>query len=632
MDPLIGRQIGPYVITEWLGEGGMAVVYKAHQPSLNRDVAIKILTGVLARDEELVMRFRREAVAAGALGHPNILTIYDAGTTDDVLHYIVMEYAPGGTLKDLLRRGPLPVDRACDIAAQIGAALQVAHDHGIIHRDLKPSNILLAGDGRPLLMDFGVALTTSEPRLTRTGLALGTPEYMSPEQAQGQPVDGRSDVYAMGAMLYEMLSGDVLFFGETPLATLYRHVHEAAPDLSQMPGVHVPLWLAAVVKRALEKQPEARYQTAREMAAALRSRSSPHLVDPGRTADAAPERSVAPVRDPIQGTVQPERPVAKEDPSTAARQPSLPTPLPKAVRKKRPLWVPILAVTAIAIACLICWLISRALDERGSGTPLIVSPPDDGASQAQTATAAAAVAAAAIATADADEAMAARVEATAAVIATRAAGATATALAEGEVIIVGPEEREWEFGFYDDFAADTGSWTTGVYDSERLSGNRRIAEGTYIWEAEAKQGFAWWSESGNEPITDFALDVVAGQPSGSSSGSYGVMFRHDEADNHYVFRIRDSGEYRVSLVQDGEWINLTDWTPTSLIYAGDPNMLSVGAEGPYFTFWINNELVAEISDETLPSGDVGLVIGLGQAGDAGRFEFDDFVLFTPPSE
>ncbi|HUW12964.1 MAG TPA: serine/threonine-protein kinase [Anaerolineae bacterium] len=629
MDPLIGRQIGPYVITEWLGEGGMAVVYKAHQPSLNRDVAIKILTGVLARDEELVMRFRREAVAAGALGHPNILTIYDAGTTDDGLYYIVMEYASGGTVKDLLRQGPLSVDGACDIAAQIADALQAAHDRGIIHRDLKPSNILLAGDGRPLLVDFGVALTASEPRLTRTGLALGTPEYMSPEQAQGQPVDGRTDVYALGAALYEMLSGQVLFFGETPLATLYRHVHEPAPDLSQMPGVHVPLWLAAVVSRALAKQPEERYQTAREMAAALRSRSLPHRVVRGSAVVEEPERIAPPDADPVQASA---KPVGREGPSTGARRQSFPTPPPQAVRKKRPRWVPILAVTAIAVACLTCWLISRALDEWGSGTPLIVSPPDDGASQAQTATAAAAVAAAAIATTEANEAVAARVEATAAVIATRAAGATATALAEGEVIIVGPEEREWEFGFYDDFAADTGSWTTGVYDSERLSGNRRIAEGTYIWEAEAKQGFAWWSESGNEPITDFALDVVAGQPSGSSSGSYGVMFRHDEADNHYVFRIRDSGEYRVSLVQDGEWINLTDWTPTSLIYAGDPNMLSVGAEGPVFKFWINNELVAEISDETLPSGDVGLVIGLGQAGDAGRFEFDDFVLFTPPSE
>ena len=191
MDSLIGKRIGQYAITEFLGEGGMGVIYKAHQPSLDRDVAIKILTGPLADDEEFVARFRREAMAAGSLGHPNILTIHDAGTTGDGLHYIVMQYAPGGTLKDLVDRGPMPVERAREIAAQIADALAAAHAHGIVHRDLKPSNILLARDGRPLLTDFGVALVSSGTRLTRTGMSVGTAEYMSPEQAQGLAVDKR---------------------------------------------------------------------------------------------------------------------------------------------------------------------------------------------------------------------------------------------------------------------------------------------------------------------------------------------------------------------------------------------------------------------------------------------------------
>jgi len=281
----------------------------------------------------------------------------------------------------------------------------------------------------------------------------------------------------------------------------------------------------------------------------------------------------------------------------------------------------ILAVVVIAIGSVSCWLISRALDDWGNGPPLIVSPPDDGAWQA-------------------NETVVAQVEATAAVIATRAAGATATSLAEAratslaeeEIIIVDPEEYEWDLEFYDDFAATSGGWSTGEYDSERLSGSRRITEGTYIWEAEAKQGFAWWSESGTGSIADFALNVVARQQSGSSSASYGVMFRHDDEGNYYVFRIRDKGEYQVALVQDGDWIELIDWTATSLIFAGDVNFLSVGAEGSYFTFWINDDLVAEISDDTLPSGFVGLLVGLLQAGDTGRFEFDDFELYTPYSE
>ena len=465
MDPLIGREIGPYVITEWLGEGGMAVVYKAHQPSLRRYVAIKILTGVLSRDEELVSRFRREAVAAGGLGHPNILTIYDAGTTEDGLHYIVMEYVPGGTVKDLLRQGPLLVDRACDIAAQIADALQAAHDHGIIHRDLKPSNILLAGDGRPLLMDFGVALTAREPRLTRTGLALGTPEYMSPEQAQGKPVDGRTDVYALGALLYEMLSGEVLFIGETPLATMYRHVHEAPPDLAQMPGVQVPGWLAGVVSRALAKQPEERYQTAGEMAAALRSRTAPHPVQRPSAVVEEPEIVVPPqpvpaldavrepARAPVRGTAPPtvHRPIPSEEqpePSSITREPSPPTAPPRAARKKRPRCMLIVAVFAIAITCLTCYLASRAIDEWDiekweSGTPfsfsdlfqpetfLTLVPSDVNTARDQTAT----TVAAAIATREASETEAASREGTATALAAAAGGpqaeATRAAQAEG---------------------------------------------------------------------------------------------------------------------------------------------------------------------------------------------------------
>jgi hypothetical protein len=268
-DQMIGREIGNCTVTEKLGQGGMAVVYKAYQPSLNRDVAVKILTGPMALDDEFVARFRREAMSAGALGHPNILTIYDAGTTDDGLHYIVMEYAPGGTLKGLLDRGPLPVDRAREIAAQIADALQAAHAHGIVHRDLKPSNILFARDGRPLLMDFGVALTSAGTRLTRTGMAVGTPEYMSPEQAQGLAVDGRSDIYSLGIMLYEMLTGDVPFVGDTPLATLYQHVHNRIIT-ANLVDAGVPQWLSEVVQRALAKQPDERPQTAGAMAAALR--------------------------------------------------------------------------------------------------------------------------------------------------------------------------------------------------------------------------------------------------------------------------------------------------------------------------------------------------------------------------
>jgi len=372
-DPMIGREIGNCTITAKLGQGGMAVVYQAHQPSLNREVAIKILTGPMALDEEFVTRFRREAMAAGALGHPNILTIFDAGTTDDGLHYMVMEYAPGGTLKALLDSGRLPVDRAREIAAQIADALQGAHAHGIVHRDLKPSNILFTRDGRPLLMDFGVALTSASTRLTRTGTAVGTPEYMSPEQAQGLAVDGRSDVYSLGIMLYEMLAGDVPFVGDTPLATLYQHVH------NRVSAVHliesgVPEWLSGVVLRALTKQPDDRHQTAGDLAAALRG-----------------ERAVVPPPAPSEVAPPPPR---------AAAGPSAAVPAPKR-RGGGALWA-LIAVVGIAVVVGVTYAVFFRTPGPSEWEPPTVGPtsivlvtdtpqPGEDGSQAQTATAVAAV-------------------------------------------------------------------------------------------------------------------------------------------------------------------------------------------------------------------------------------------------
>jgi hypothetical protein len=302
-------------------------------------------------------------------------------------------------------------------------------------------------------------------------------------------------------------------------------------------------------------------------------------------------------------------------------------------------------VAAIAILCLGAWWVARTLEQWQSSTivsdPLLQGPPatstpspaGGSASAAQTATAVAAAAdAAAMATAEAEATLDALVEATAAAISTRAAGATATAMALEGVIVIEPDDWVWEDAFYDDFSDDMGQWPVGDYDSERLSGSRRIADGAYQWEAEAKDSFRWWAESDAGSVTDFALAVFALQTTAPVGASHGVIFRHTGRGDHYIFRIKDTGQYQVAMVQDGQWSYLINWTYSPAIYVGDYNLLSVVAEGSYFTFWINDELVAELDDPTFVSGEVGLLISLNDAGDYAAFEFDDFELYVPPSD
>lgn len=282
MDSLIGQQFGPYKITEKLGEGGMAVVYKGYQQSLNRYVAIKVLRQELAQDEEFVARFRREALAVADLDHPNILHVYDAGFVQG-MYYIVMAFVDGGSLRDLVSQGSLEPEYALSIASQVADALHHAHQRGIVHRDVKPNNILLSRDGRPLLSDFGIAKALHESTgLTRTGMSIGTPEYMAPEQIQGQKVDARTDIYALGIVLYEMLAGWAPFSSTTPVAALYKQVNEPPPPLRQA-NISIPAWMEAVVSKALAKSPLDRYQQASDFAGALRQRQAPgHTPAPTR--------------------------------------------------------------------------------------------------------------------------------------------------------------------------------------------------------------------------------------------------------------------------------------------------------------------------------------------------------------
>jgi serine/threonine-protein kinase len=253
-----------YEVGRLLGAGGMAEVFEGRDRLLARRVAIKVLQSQFVRDPSFLIRFKREAQAAASLSHPNIVGVYDTGSEDGT-HFIVMEYVDGRTLKDVIRaEGPLYPQRAAEVCADVCSALVAAHARGLIHRDIKPGNVMLTPEGKVKVMDFGIARATTSETITQTAAVVGTAQYISPEQAQGQAVDYRSDIYSTGCCLYEMITGTVPFTGATPVAIAYRHVRED-PTPPRMLNRDVPAPLEAICLKAMAKLPDNRYQTAAEL-------------------------------------------------------------------------------------------------------------------------------------------------------------------------------------------------------------------------------------------------------------------------------------------------------------------------------------------------------------------------------
>lgn len=254
---------GRYEVLEQIGSGGMAIVYKAKDMLLNRVVTIKVLREQFLTDDEFIRRFRREAQSAASLSHPNIVSIYDVGKDGNV-EYIVMEYIEGRTLKEIIRDyAPLSTEHAINLARQIGEAIRHAHEHHIIHRDIKPQNILVTADGRAKVTDFGIARAVSAATVTHTGDIVGSVHYLSPEQAKGIQSNEQSDIYSLGIILYELLTGKVPYDGETPIAIALKHLQEQALLPSKV-NPRIGKDLEAVIMRAIAKSSETRYATAKE--------------------------------------------------------------------------------------------------------------------------------------------------------------------------------------------------------------------------------------------------------------------------------------------------------------------------------------------------------------------------------
>ena len=306
MEDLTGKQLGQYQIVAPLGEGGMAAVYKAYQPKVERYVALKILPRQFTDDPQFVGRFEQEAKVIAKLQHPHILPIHDFGEADGYT-YIVMPFIESGELSNLLLDGrPLPLRQIRSIASQVGEALDYAHSHGLIHRDVKPSNVLIDKRGNCLLTDFGIArILGGTSKFTQTGGVIGTPKYMSPEQGRGDKVDSQSDIYSLGVMLYEMATGRVPFDAETPIAIVFKHIEDPLP-LPRHLNPSLPETVERVILRSLAKQSNDRYATAGEMVRTLRAAipeptisASETMIEP-MPLTASPAPAPAPVEPPAK--------------------------------------------------------------------------------------------------------------------------------------------------------------------------------------------------------------------------------------------------------------------------------------------------------------------------------------------
>ncbi len=359
---LVGRKLGKYMIVEMVGRGGMATVYKGLQPEVDRFVAIKVLPPHPGQDSANIERFRQEARTIARLQHPHIVPLYDYGSEGDIL-FLVTPFIDGGTLNERIRRGALPTGEVERLITQVGGALDYAHRQGVVHRDIKPDNILIDREGHALLGDFGIAkmLETTTPGITGTGGLIGTPAYMSPEQAQGLPVDGRSDIYSLGVVVFEMLTGRQPYRDETAMQVVMKHINAPPPTLSEVAENASPE-MDEVLRTGMAKKPDSRYETAADFVAAFHAAAVGQ--EPLKTIALSPEQAAVVLASKSTPSPKPTAALpGMTDHDSTFPQSATPTPSQTIVVKQGGLSNPLVLLGGFAIIAVLVVVVTQILSQ-----------------------------------------------------------------------------------------------------------------------------------------------------------------------------------------------------------------------------------------------------------------------------
>lgn len=569
-----GQMLGAYRIINRIGQGGMASVYKAYQPSMDRHVAIKVLPGQLAESPEFVTRFQQEARIIARLEHPHILPVFDYGE-DNGITYFVMRYFEAGTLKNKMEAGPLPIHEIDRIFTQLADALGYAHARGIVHRDLKPANALVDADGNLFLTDFGIAklLESASPRLTQTDAIMGTPAYISPEQAQARPVDQRSDIYSLGIILYEMVTGRVPYVADTPLAVILQHVSDPLP-LPSMVKSNISPAIEQVLLKALAKNPDDRFATTAEFVAAWK-RALREMDTLARESEKAVSSATRLSTSPSFQTQS--KPVSTTQTFTKSAGPATG-----------------LVIGCIAILCLT--ISAGGIFAYASGW--LSQPTLAPATQIPVAT---------------------QTQAPAPPTSTPPEIATEVPVSTGDVILE------------DDFSDDS-VW--GILSDADSS--IQYADEALQMIINSENYFVWTTPD-SEEYEDIHMEVMVINNDTDSNTAFGFLCnQQSDDDSFYYLVVTPNGQYVIAKATTGETdiflTNNDEWGYSDLV-AEDASSYRVGADcgtDGTLTLYVDGQEIDSVTDPSYSSGGIGLMTWSGEGSSNANVSFDDFLVTDLP--